>query len=142
MGKYVVGQSIPLMLCSRDANGAPTMPDSVPVAEIYDSAGSQVGSDIELASFARYDRDTSGANNAFFRRRFRLTSSFSAGGYSVLYKWVVSGTTYKQTDNFVVSYASDADGTVIGLFGVPLEGQQGAHWDTESGKIELGRGPR
>jgi len=142
IGRYLVGQSIPLSFCSRNASGVPTMPDAVPVAELYDSAGSQVGSDIELASVDRYAVDTSGANNALFQRRFRLTSGFSAGRYSVLYKWTVSAVAYKQTACFDVLYASDADGTVIGLFGVPLGGQQGVHWDVESGKIEFGRNPR
>ena len=142
MGRYVTGQSIPLSLCSRNASGVPTMPDSIPVAELYDSAGSQVGSDIELASWDRYARDSSGANNAIFQRRFLLTSSFSAGPYSVLYKWTISAVVYKATDNFVVSYASDADGTVIGLFSVPTTTGLLVQWDTESGKIEFGRNPR
>jgi hypothetical protein len=59
----------------------------------------------------------------------------------ILYKWTISGTTYKATDNFDVSYAGDADGCVIGMGGYQTPLGQAVTYDTESGKTLRGLNP-
>ena len=93
--QYSVGDSIPLSLLTTNPSGAPTLPDAAPVAEIYNASGSQVGSDISLPIRDRYGADAAGTTNCYFGRNFRLHSSFAAGRYMILYKWVISAVTYE-----------------------------------------------
>lgn len=139
--QYSVGDSIPLSLVSRNASGTPTLPDSAPVAEIYDSSGSQVGSDISLPIRDRYGRDSAGTTNCYFGRTFRLNSSFAAGRYMILYKWIISSVTYESTDHFDVAYAGDADGCVISMGAYPTPVGHAVAYDTESGKTLRGLRP-
>lgn len=141
IGRYTVGQSIPLGLTSTDPSGTPTLPDSAPVAEIYDNATIQVGSDISLPIVDPYALDTFGATNCLFGREYRLHSSFSPGRYQIIYKWVLSGVTYKRCAEFDVMYATTHHGQTIGLFGVPRSTGLLVHFDLESGRIQMGRNP-
>jgi hypothetical protein len=139
--QYSVGDSIPLSVLSTNASGTPTLPDSAPVAEIYDASGSQVGSDISLPIRDRYGADSAGTTNCYFGRTFRLNSSYAAGRYMILYKWIISSVTYKATDHFDIAYAGDADGCVIGMgaYATPLG--FAVAYDTESGKTLRGLNP-
>lgn len=141
IGRYTVGQSIPLLMCSTDASNTPTLPDAAPIAEIYDNGTIQVGSDISLPIIDKYALDTSGANNCIFGLPYRLHSSFSAGRYTIIYKWTISAVEYKTVRCFDVKYASNHHGTTIGLFGVPRTTGMTVHHDLESGRIQMGRNP-
>jgi hypothetical protein len=139
--QYSVGDSIPLSIVTVNASGAPAMPDAAPVAEIYDSGGSQVGSDIKLPIRDRYGADSAGTTNCYFGRTFRLHSSFAAGSYSILYKWVISSVTYETVDYFTVAYAGDADGCVIAMGAYATPQGLAVTYDTESGKTLRGLNP-
>lgn len=139
--QYSVGDSIPLSVLTTLTPGTPTLPDAAPVAEIYDSSGSQIGSDISLPIRDRYGADSAGTTNCYFGRTFRLNSSFAAGRYMILYKWVISAVTYKATDHFDVAYAGDADGCVISMGAYPTPLGFAVAYDTESGKTLRGLNP-
>lgn len=136
--RYSVGDEIPLSLLTVNASGAPTTPDSAPIVQIFNSSGSQVGSDIKLPIYDRYGEYTSAA---YFGRTFLLNSSYAAGRYFVLYEWVISSVTYKTTEHFDITYAGDADGQVIGMGAVPSGGSINVVYDTRSGKVFRGRNP-
>lgn len=139
--QYSVGDSIPLSLVSKTPAGAPTLPDAAPVAEIYDSGGSQVGADVSLPIRDRYGRDAAGTTNCYFGRVFRLNSSFAVGSYSIVYKWTISSVTYQSCDHFQIAYAGDADGCVIGMGAYQTPLGLAVAYDTESGKTLRGLNP-
>lgn len=141
IGRYTVGQSIPLGITTTDGSGAPTMPDSAPTADIYDNGAVAASSTIKLPIFDRYAISAAGTTNCVFGRPYRLDSGFTVGRYTILYKWIVSAVTYKTVRCFDVIYDTDADGPVTGLFPVPRTTGTIVHYDTESGKVVYGRNP-
>lgn len=139
LGRYAVGSFVPLACVPRSANNAPGTPSSCPVAEIYNASGTQVGSDVSLVVHDVYGTGT--ATYHRFQRLFRLTSSYSAGRYMILYKWTISGTQYVLCQNFDV-YSGEADGQIIAMFPVNRPEGQHVHYDTQSGKTLVGKNPK
>lgn len=142
LGRKHVGDSIKLELTTLNASGAAVLPDSAPVVNIYSATGVLSMSSPYKLAVVFSDRDSSGTLLGFFSRRLVLSSSLSAGRYSVLYEWTISNARFHREDYFDVVAGGSTDGTVHGVFSHNRPESKEVHYDTESGKILVGRNPQ
>lgn len=133
LGRFHVGDSIPLAVSSEDNNGVPTLPTAAPTARIY--SGSTLIETVSLPIWDRYKV------TAYFQKRHRLGSSYSAGTYLVVYGWTISATSYKKVAFFQVYSGGDADGNVIAAAAVERPEANYILYETESGSLMAGRNP-
>lgn len=136
LGRFQLGDSIPLSLGTRTGDGVlgPQLPSAAPVAKTYDASGTLVET-IKLPIKNRYKV------TAYFEKRHRLSSSYSAGRYLIVYQWVISATTYQAAAVFDIIEGGNADGAVIALQGVSRPEAIKVLYETESGKLNVGRNP-
>lgn len=133
LGRFHVGQSIPLGLASMNTTRVPTAPDEAPLAKIYNASGTlQETIDLPLASAAKF----------YFQKRSRLGSGYSAGRHFVIYQWLIGGVTYQVADTFDVLSGGDADGGVIAMDVSNLPTGRHVVFETETGTLKSGRNPR
>jgi hypothetical protein len=141
LGRKHVGDSIKLELTTLNASGVAVLPDAAPIVNIYNATGTlQMSSPYKLPVVFT-DRDDSATLLGFFSRRLVLTTSLTAGRYTVLYEWTISSARFHRADYFDVVTGGSTDGTVHGAFSHNRPETKEVHYDTESGKILVGRNP-
>ena len=141
LGRKHVGDWLKLELTTLNASGVATLPDAAPTANIYSATGVlQMSSPYKLPVVFT-DRNDSNTLLGFFSRRLVLTTSLTAGRYTVLYEWTISGARHHRWDFFDIVTGGSTDGTVHGVFALNRPETKEVHYDTESGKILVGRNP-
>lgn len=138
IGRYRVGDFVPLGCECVDSSGTPSFPTAVPTAKIFDA--SSLGGAVETVNMPVHDRF---GQTGFFRKQHRLSSSYSAAKtYIVIYNWAIAGTTYGYEQQFETVAGGDADGNVIGAIGLDRPEGQVVVYQLDGGKLHARRGPR
>lgn len=136
LGRFQLGDWIPLTATSENTSRTPTLPTDCPTSTIYNSSGSAVASSIGMPIKDRY------YTTALFQRPYRLTSSFSTGRYMVVHTFTVGGNTQRQVDCFDIVAAGDADGTTIGAYFYERPNGNFVVFVQDGGKLKQGRNPK
>lgn len=136
LGRFQLGDWLPLCLQAHGSTYAPTLPDNAPTAKIFDASGTLV----ETLNMPINDRY--GPTTALFMRRRLLDSSYSTGFYMVTYLWIVSSTGYAETQQFEIVAGGSADGNVIGNYWNETPAAGYVITSLDGGKLLTNRGPR
>lgn len=105
LGRYYVGEIVPLSYQTVNSSGSPTLPDNPPVIDIRSSVGlvRQVKSPI----LDRYNA------TGLFLFPLRLDSAFSAGTYSAIYYATAGGFQNLDFDTFQIVAGGDSEGCIL-----------------------------
>ncbi len=105
LGRYQVGQDVPLQVQCVDSNGDPTVPDGAPLARVYRD-GSYVRS-------ARVPLETDPDVAGRFRGRYTLGDGDAPGHCTVVYLYSTLGLPRGDSDCFEVVAGGDPSGAVL-----------------------------
>lgn len=135
IGRFVLGEFVPLVVWARNDDGTPAVPSSHPEARIYDDAGTLVQTHaLPLVDSA----DVVGR----FRYDLPLGSQYAVGYYSVKIEYTISAVVYAELLDFQVLAGGDADG---GLIAAELYNSPNSPWlvaETDRGELLAHRNPR
>lgn len=106
-GRYQLGGWVPLSVDCYDANGDDVESDTAPEFTVYSSAGTTVAT-------GRLRREV-GAEDHVFTGEVRLSSSFAAGMYYVIYEFTDGVFTGQELDVFEVVGGGHTSGAYIAL---------------------------
>lgn len=132
LGRFQLGQSVPLSLSVVNSGGSPVWPDAAPTATITDS-GSHVIAEFKMAM--------TGASYVFSADEF-LGLDYTLGTYSLSYQWFVGGSSVSASDSFDVAPGGDAGGRVISMYAYSRPEASYVVGQLSSGNIVQGRNPR
>lgn len=107
-GRKRQGEDLGIGILCTNGSGVPTAPDSVPVATAYSATDRVLGGQ-------RLPIVEPSAAPAYFAGSLFLDEDFPAGSYTVVYRWVISGTQYSSTDHFEVIAGGHEQGPAISV---------------------------
>ncbi len=108
LGRFQVGQDVPLQVQCVDSNGAATLPDGAPLALVYRDSVFVRSLEVPVET----DPDSLGR----FRGRYTLGYGDAAGHYAVVYLYSTFGLERADSDQFEVVPGGDTSGSAIAAF--------------------------
>lgn len=133
LGRYQLGQYVPLRLVTQTVAGAPTLPDAAPT--LYTWSGT---SKIETLLVPAIDQKRTTA--MFFLPLF-LGSLYAVGNYRVVYQWANSSVTNQAVDTFEIVTGGDALGDVAAMHAYDCPDGTFVVRQVGRGLLTVGRGP-
>lgn len=133
LGRYQIGQDVPLCVQCVDNNGNPSVPDGAPLAIV-------VGSGVAVCSFtipADPDPDATGR----FRGRYTLGEGDGVGHYAVVYLYSLLGLPRGESDQFEVVPGGDKSGPIIAAYSFDRPGGDFLLAHLATGRIASGQTP-
>jgi len=135
LGRYQLGDLVPLTVLCTGPDGSPLDPDSAPAARIYPASGGLVA---EVALPCR-DRP---ATTGLFGGRILLGPSYAPGRYLIQCRWQAGTFHGGRLLSLQVLPGGDATGTVTALCHYDRPGATHVINARTSGAIKKGRNPR
>lgn len=135
LGRYILGQVVPLFFWSRNGSGTPTAPADAPLATIYDSSGNTV---LSLYMPIADQANTTG----FFEHLLSLDSRFSVGYYDCVITASVSGTSKVAVVSFQIVAGGNVDGSGIAMHYFNSPHRDFLLLQTDTGILRKLRNPR
>jgi hypothetical protein len=134
IGRFQLGQIVPLLLVTKNAAGTPTVPNAPPTIKVWAPNGTEVlGAAIPMID--RY------VQTGIFQGRVFLSALFAAGLYVVTYYYQVGSYQGLATDNFEIMPGGDPDGNVMAMYFYRQPQADFIVQSLDSGKIVQGRNP-
>jgi hypothetical protein len=134
VGEYALGESVPLLLKTKDANGVPTEPVDCPSLVVWLGA-----TDVERGELPVIERRT--FPGTFFLSLF-LGSAYIAGNYCAEFRWVLpSGYIGSAEATFSILAGGHADGSVVAQYYFNRPHSAFLVHECESGQILPGKNP-
>lgn len=134
LGRFRLGQSVPLELPVKDSSNTPVEPDAAPTATVYSSSARI--EDLELPVLDPF-RVT-----GLFREDLFLGALYATGFYVVQYNYAVGGVFGGAEDAFEIVGGGDAVGHVLSLFHFPHAASDFLIVHREDGTVVRRRNPR
>ncbi len=139
LGRYRIGEYVPLAVWCRNAAGTPTLPDIAPTAIIYTDEASLLTIKIPICD--KYHQ------TGFFLRNFYLNSRFvdsdlETGFIRVLYQYTLSSVSYSSEDVFEIIAGGSTDGVGISSYFYRRPQQSFVLVQAEGGSLLKKRNPR
>jgi hypothetical protein len=136
LGRYLLGDKVPLILSTITSDVVPAAPTAAPTARIYKNAATATTAVISIPIKAK------GKATGLFAHDLFLSSTYSVGIWFVLLKWTVSAVVYKQLYRFEIVTGGDADGPPVALKYFDQRGADHLFWQTEALTVQWGTTPR
>lgn len=136
LGRYFLGQTVHIVVQTRDVNGTPTVSENPPYIDFRSDSGQVL--QVQMPVHDRY------SVTGLFVYPLRLNSSFSAGRYSATaFYRVTGGNNYHgiEIDYFEIVAGGDADGAIITQHYWARPEAKYIIQQTESGNTNLKRNP-
>lgn len=135
VGRFRLGEWVPIIVRTSNDSLTPTKADATPVAVVYDSSGSPV------ANFKVPIADQSYVTGLFKERIF-LDSNFSTGYHSVIIHFAVGSVQKVQVVEFEIVAGGDSDGSGISLYHFRYPSRDYVLVQTDGGWLRKLRNPR
>jgi hypothetical protein len=135
LGRYRLGQTVPLLLWVRDSDDSAAEADSPPVARVFEADGTLAGS-FTLPALDRYGVD------GLYGLPMRLGFGLDPGHFIVTYASLVGGRAFIAKAVFEIVRGGDASGAVISMFASDRPEASYVLAQVTSGRILQGRNPR
>jgi hypothetical protein len=110
LGRFQLGDRLPLVVLTRDGSGQPELPDAAPGAALYPPGATAPAVSLELPP-----ADPIGSPGLFLHA-LHLGRLFAAGEYRVRYSWTAGGLPRSATGSFTILPGGHPDGTVIAMY--------------------------
>lgn len=138
LGRYQLGDFVPLTFSAVDNNGTPAWPTATPTVKTYDA--SDVTSAVETIRPPAHDMQRL---TGLFRYLLRLGSSYAADKtYVAVATWAISDTTYGNMFQWDVLAGGDADGAVIGATFISRPEAGVVAYVVDGGNLKTSNNPR
>lgn len=132
LGRYQLGDLLPLQLVSKSASEITAAPDDAPRVDLFSPANSKVLSlDMPIMDTSYY----------VFGLNVPLNSTFSVGYWRAVYRYKASGAVRLQVDYFEVVDGGDTDGTIVSMYPWARPEANYMILHTDAGKVFQGRNP-
>lgn len=135
LGRYQLGQFVPLTVQCLDASGTPTLPTGPPTIDVW------LGSTLIVAAKEIPILDRYGVT-AMFRYRLPLDGRFSAGSYMVSYTYTVGSLVVFDIDAFQITAGGDINGAVISMTEFVRPHAKFIVYQTDQRLLLYGKNPR
>ena len=106
LGAKQLGDTVALLLWSRDLDGLPTAPDAAPTVEIWSDDL------IETISLPAYPNSDA---KVFFYELFLSKTAYTPGTYYLHYEYILSGDTLTAMDVLEIRAGGDSEGPGISM---------------------------
>ena len=137
LGRYRLGEWVPIAFSGTSAAATPTLPDSQPTITIWDA--SDVSSSVATISPPIRDRYKI---TALFTHWIRLSSTYSTGKtYIADCSAVVGGVTFRTQIQWETIAGGSTDGNVIGAVFVDRPEARQIVYQLDGGKLQARRNP-
>lgn len=136
IGRYKLGDWLPLQLQTVNGSRVATTPDDVPTVKLFNSSGTMVYSQ-KLPVIERY------VQTGRFYALVLLGRAFSTDTYTAVYYWTTGSGAYNglEADNFDIVDGGHYDGNVIGMYFFDRPQAKYIVYQTDSGVLIQGRNP-
>lgn len=134
LGRYTLGQIVPLTIRSLNSSGVPTNPAAAPYARIYSGSGFVKAVRLPILDSA----DITGT----FKANVVLNNAFSTGFYHVAIIFTVSGTVKVVHHNFEIVAGGSVDGSAIEIHYFRHPARNFLLAQTDTGRIKRLNNPR
>jgi hypothetical protein len=134
IGRYQLGETLPLLAQTHDANGVAATPADVPTVKIWNSAGALVLAR-KMPSIERFTQ-----TGRFLLPVF-LNGVFATDLYRAVYHYNVSTYRGLDVDYFQVIDGGNADGNVISMYFFDRPQAKYIVYQTDAGVLIQGRNP-
>lgn len=135
IGRYQLGDWVPLRIQATNGSLTPTLPDDCPLMAVYSAAGSKVV-EKKIPVLERY------AVTGLFAFRLFLDGSYSAGSYMVKYQWLISSAPFIEVNTFEIVAGGHVDGSAIASAWYERPHGKFLVRQMDSHKLVEGRNPR
>lgn len=135
IGRYQLGEQVPLACWARMEAFAPNLPSGAPVARVYSPAFALV-KQVKLPICDRH------GVTAFFQGLLKLDASFGLGQHHVHVAYTVGGVAAAKLLTFEVLAGGHPDGCVIGLHAFKVAPATWAIAQLDGGRIIRRRNPK
>jgi len=135
LGYFQLGDMVPISVWTLDGSKAPSQPDDVPVARVYDSSGDLVLSQ-KLPVVDSADVD------GFFQHRINLDQLFSTGYHSVIVHYAVDSTDYAEVFQFEILPGGNQEGNGISMHFFKQQAADFVLLQTDRGSLKRLRNPK
>lgn len=135
LGRYRVGEYVPLSCWCRTAAGVPTLPDIAPTARLYLNATAIKTLKIPIC-------DKYHVTGFFLHRLFLGNAVFDAGQVRVVYQYALSSTAFSTEDTFEIVEGGSDDGVGISCYVYRRPQQTFVLVQGEGGRLLKKRNPR
>lgn len=133
IGRFQLGDVLPLLLVTRDASLTPQVPTVPPAVTIWSSSAKVEKH--EMPMIERFITD------GMFLARVFLGSAYSTGLYTVSYNYAVGSYQGVETDSFEILPGGSVDGNVMSMYFYRRPQADFIVQGLDSGKIVQGRNP-
>lgn len=131
LGRFQLGDFVPLFIPPMDENGVPGLPDTGNVT-VWDA--SSVGSSLATAVIPKRD------DTPTFFLALPLDGTYAAGKtYIVTYEWTVGGDAMGGAWTFEVVAGGDTEGAILGMTAVGYPAEDQIVYLTDAGTLRQGR---
>lgn len=134
LGRYQLGQTVPLRVQTLNANSVAATPDDVPTVKLWDAAGNRVLT-AKMPAVERY------IQTGRFLLPVFLNGQFAAGLYQAVYYYGIAGYHGLESDTFEVLPGGHADGSVISMYFLDRPQARYIVYQTDAGVLIQGRNP-
>jgi len=136
LGRYRLGERVPLALQCVTLAGVPTWPDAAPYADVWNAAGTKIKT-VRMVVVDRF-RVT-----GLFTRRLFLGAEFAVGSCRVVYRYTTNSAVDvgQDHDYFELIGGGHADGPVISMHAFDRPGALYVVHGTAAGRLLRGRNP-
>jgi hypothetical protein len=136
LGRFRQGDSVNLVLFTKNASGVPTLPSDCPQAKVWDPTGALVAT-FQVPIVDRY------VQTAIFQHQLRLGPGYSAlGNYRIAYYYLAGTCHGLVEDTFEVVAGGHQDGAVNAIFYFDKPWAKFLVFALDSGNLAMGRNPR
>lgn len=136
LGRFRVGDYLPLRLVVMDAGRTPAVPDAAPTAYLWKASGPTKLATLTLSV------DETARTTGMFALPYLLDATFAAGNHVVVFKWAVAAVAQQRVAVFEIVAGGGSEGDVAAMH--VLERPEGTWVLRQHGRgmVTAGRGPK
>ena len=136
LGRYMLGQLVPLQVWTRDSAETPTAPIIAPHADVFAPGGTKIVSQ-------KLPVMDSGAITGYFLYQLSLDARFTTlGTYTVSTNYILGSSSYVEEDTFFLQAGGHVEGAVEGMHLLRIPNADFVLLHTDSGRVVRLRNPR
>ena len=134
IGRFALGEIVPLAVWTRNSSDTPTLPVRSPVAAVYSGTALVLTQSLPISD--RY------GVTGFFSYGLHLDARFTTGPHSVIIHYVIGSSSYLESQDFEVVAGGNALGAGIASYYFSIPQANVVLLQTDAGKLLRRRNPR
>lgn len=134
LGRYRLGDDVPLTLQCVDASGTASVPTEAPYADVWNASAKIMTLRLPVADKFQA--------TGLFHQLLRLGIDFATGHYRVVYRYLVGSFVGQEVDVFQIVAGGDVGGPVLAMHAYDRADATFIVHQLSSGRLVKGRNPK